>query len=93
LPQLEDTTRVVYMPGRDLRLLAAQWQAEGLPSDFPCAIVSRAARSDQEVQLTTLAELGEAPQALAPSLLIAGWAVRDAACVRAHAGQAIAATL
>jgi len=24
LPQLEDATRVVYMPGRDLRLLAQQ---------------------------------------------------------------------
>ncbi len=81
LPQLEDTTRVVYMPGRDLRLLAAQWLSEGLPPDFPCAVVSRATRSDQEVHLTTLAELGDAPRAVAPSVLIAGWAVRDATSV------------
>jgi len=31
LPALEAGTRVVYMPGRDLSLLAAEWLAEGLP--------------------------------------------------------------
>ncbi len=77
LPEIEDATRVVYMPGRDLTLLAAQWLDEGLPSDFPCVVVSRAAQPDQEVRCTTLAALGEAEPALAPSLLIAGWAVRE----------------
>jgi uroporphyrin-III C-methyltransferase len=79
LPQIEDATRVVYMPGRDLALLAAQWLGEGLPADFPCVIVSRAAQPDQQVRSTTLGHLGEAEAALAPSLLIAGWAVREAA--------------
>jgi uroporphyrin-III C-methyltransferase len=79
LPHIEDATRVVYMPGRDLTLLAAQWLDEGLPDDFPCVIVSRAAQPDQEVRSTTLGLLGEAEAALAPSLLIAGWAVREAA--------------
>ncbi len=77
LPEKEDATRVVYMPGRDLTLLAAQWLDEGLPPDFPCVVVSRAAQHDQEVRCTTLAALGEAEPALAPSLLIAGWAVRE----------------
>lgn len=77
LPQLEDATRVVYMPGRDLTLLAQEWLQEGLPADFPCVIVSRAAQPDQEIQSTTLDRLGEAAPALAPSLLIAGWAVRE----------------
>lgn len=76
LPALEDATRIVYMPGRDLGLLAAQWLDEGLPPDFPCAIVSRAAQPDQQVHVTTLAALGDAPSAAAPSVLIAGWAVR-----------------
>lgn len=79
LPAIEDSTRVVYMPGRDLRLLAAQWLDEGLPADFPCAIVSRAAQPDQQVHFTTLAALGEAPATPAPSVLIAGWAVRNLA--------------
>jgi uroporphyrin-III C-methyltransferase len=77
LPQVEDATRVVYMPGRDLSLLAQQWLDEGLPPDFPCAVVSRAAQPGQEVRCTTLAFLGEADSTAAPSLLIAGWAVRE----------------
>jgi uroporphyrin-III C-methyltransferase/precorrin-2 dehydrogenase/sirohydrochlorin ferrochelatase len=77
LPAVEAGTRVVYMPGRDLALLAAEWLAEGLPSDLPCAVVSRAALPDQRVYHTTLGALGEVEAAAAPSLLIAGWAVRE----------------
>lgn len=77
LPALEDATRVVYMPGRDLSLLAAEWMAEGLPADLPCAVVSRAAQPDQQVFHTTLGALGNAEPAAAPSLLLAGWAVRN----------------
>jgi uroporphyrin-III C-methyltransferase/precorrin-2 dehydrogenase/sirohydrochlorin ferrochelatase len=77
LPKIEDATRVVYMPGRDLRLLRQQWLDEGLPGDFPCALISRAAQPGQEVRLTTLASLGDAKSMLAPSLLIAGWAVAE----------------
>lgn len=79
VPEIEDATRVVYMPGRDLRLLALEWLQEGLPADFPCAIVSHAAQSGQLVQRTTLAQLGEVAPTASPSLLIAGWAVREAA--------------
>ena len=77
LPAIEAATRVVYMPGRDLHLLAAEWMAEGLPEDLPCAVVSRAAQPDQQVLHTTLGALGEAEPAVAPSLLLAGWAVRE----------------
>jgi len=76
-PRLEDATRMVYMPGRDLRLLAQRWLDEGLPFDFPCAIVSRAAQPDQQVCYTTLGSLGDAVPVLPPSLLIAGWALRE----------------
>jgi uroporphyrin-III C-methyltransferase / precorrin-2 dehydrogenase / sirohydrochlorin ferrochelatase len=78
MPALENTTRVVYMPGRDLTLLAAEWMAEGLPAEFPCALVSRAAQADQEVRHTTLGELGDAGPVQAPSLLLAGWALSGA---------------
>jgi uroporphyrin-III C-methyltransferase / precorrin-2 dehydrogenase / sirohydrochlorin ferrochelatase len=77
LPALEDATRIVYMPGRDLALLAAEWLAEGLPADLPCAVVSRAAQPDQTVAYATLGTLGEMEPAAAPSLLLAGWAVRE----------------
>jgi uroporphyrin-III C-methyltransferase len=79
VPELEDATRIVYMPGRDLSLLALEWLQEGLPADFPCAIVSHAAQPGQQVQRTTLGELGKARPTQSPSLLIAGWAVRETA--------------
>jgi uroporphyrin-III C-methyltransferase/precorrin-2 dehydrogenase/sirohydrochlorin ferrochelatase len=78
VPEVEDATRIVYMPGRDLSLLALQWLQEGLPPEFPCAIVSHAARSEQQVQRITLANLGQARPTSSPSLLIAGWALRHA---------------
>ena len=78
MPAVENTTRIVYMPGRDLTLLAAQWRSEGLPAEFPCALVSRAAQADQEVLHTTLGELAAAGPVQAPSLLLAGWALSGA---------------
>jgi uroporphyrin-III C-methyltransferase/precorrin-2 dehydrogenase/sirohydrochlorin ferrochelatase len=77
VPELEDATRVVYMPGRDLRLLAEEWMQKGLPTDLPCAVIARAAQPDQSVVHTTLGKLGDAAPAEAPSLLLAGWAVRE----------------
>lgn len=76
VPALENATRVVYMPGRDLTLLAAEWMAEGLPEELPCVLVSRAAQPDECVVQTTLGALHQAEAPAAPSLLIAGWAAR-----------------
>jgi uroporphyrin-III C-methyltransferase/precorrin-2 dehydrogenase/sirohydrochlorin ferrochelatase len=88
LPELEDATRVVYMPGRNLDLLAQEWLLQGLPPDLPCAVVSRAGQAGQQVQYSTLASLGgEAPTA-APSVLIAGWSVREPAGERVSLLQA-----
>ena len=87
LPALEDATRVVYMPGRDLTLLAAEWMAEGLPAELPCAVVSRAAQPEQQVVHTTLGDLGQTEPAAAPSLLIAGWAVREKATAQSIVDQ------
>jgi len=79
LPAKEDATRVVYMPGRDLKLLAEEWLAEGLPADLPCVLVSHAAQPNQQVRCTTLAALGDEAPLPAPSLLLAGWAVHESA--------------
>jgi uroporphyrin-III C-methyltransferase / precorrin-2 dehydrogenase / sirohydrochlorin ferrochelatase len=87
LPALEDATRVVYMPGRDLTLLAEEWLAEGLPADLPCALVSHAAQMDEQVVYTTLGKLRETMAPAAPSLLLAGWALRDAAAQYACATE------
>jgi len=93
IPEIEDATRVVYMPGRDLTLLALEWLEEGLPADFPCAIVSHAAQPGQQVQRTTLGELGKVHPTQSPSLLIAGWGVREMADnrIRIATGQAVIA--
>jgi uroporphyrin-III C-methyltransferase/precorrin-2 dehydrogenase/sirohydrochlorin ferrochelatase len=78
LPAIEASTRVVYMPGRDLGLLAAEWLQQGLPSDFPCAVISRAGQAGEQVQCTTLGALGALASVPAPSLLIGGWTLRNA---------------
>ncbi len=82
MPERENATRVVYMPGRDLKLLALEWLDEGLPPEFPCAIVSRAGHPDQQIRCTTLAALGDAEPVPAPSLLLAGWAIRESAATQ-----------
>jgi len=70
-------TRVVYMPGRDLRVIAEQLRSEGLPADLPCVVVSRAAQADQQVVRTTLAELDRIVPGPAPAILLAGAALGE----------------
>jgi siroheme synthase len=65
------------MPGRDLKLLAEEWMQRGLPAELPCALVARAGQAGQRVVHTTLGALGDAAPVEAPSLLLAGWAVRE----------------
>ena len=92
LPERENATRVVYMPGRDLRLLAVEWLQEGLPPEFPCAIVSRAGHPDQQIRCMTLATLGDAEPAPTPSLLIAGWAIRESAAIQQAPADGVSVT-
>ncbi|MGB6192090.1 MAG: siroheme synthase CysG [Terracidiphilus sp.] len=92
MPEIEDATRVVYMPGRDLRLLALEWLQQGLPADFPCALISRAGQPEQQVLHTTLGMLGETEPVPAPSLLIAGWAVRESPSALKAAAQSTVAS-
>ena len=75
---LAGATRVIYMPGRDLSGIAAQLLREGLPADLPCVMVSRAAQPDQEIVRTTLAQLDRITPGPAPSILLAGEALREA---------------
>lgn len=70
-------TQILYMPGRSLDALAAEWLAAGADPNLPCVIVSRAAQPDQQIQHTTLEKLHLADTAAPPSLLLAGWALAD----------------
>jgi uroporphyrin-III C-methyltransferase len=91
LPALEDATRVVYMPGRDLTLLAAEWRAEGLPAELPCVLVSHAGQPSQKVFATTLDALSVAPSMQAPSLLLAGWSLRNTSIIKEATSIGLAA--
>ena len=93
LPQIEDSTRIVYMPGRDSRLLALQWLEEGLPPEFPCAVVSQAAQPGQQIRYTTLAALGKIEPMPAPTLLIAGWVLRESSAAFQPAERDVAVTV
>jgi len=92
LPEIEDTTRVVYMPGRDLQLLAAEWLQQGLPPDFPCAVISNAGQPTRQIQSCTLAELGHLAPASAPSLIIAGWTLQNVTAAAQSAAVEVQAT-
>lgn len=72
-------TLVIYMPGRDYSAVAASLKHAGVSIDTPCAIVSRAATSNQQVHRTTVRELSVAPSLPAPTLLVVGEVVRLAA--------------
>lgn len=72
-PEIPEPTRIVYMPGREFSALAAEWRAEGLPGNTPCAAISRAAHSDQRITKTTLDKLDLVEPGPAPVLVIAGW--------------------
>ncbi len=74
----EDTTFVVYMPGRNLAALRTELLEAGLPTDFPAVIISRASTAEQREWATTLGDLGSAPPLDPPSVLLLGRALGDA---------------
>jgi uroporphyrin-III C-methyltransferase len=76
-PAIPEPTRIVYMPGKDLSALADDWRAQGLPGNLPCATISRAARPDQHITLTTLDQLDSVIPGPAPVLVVAGWVLNN----------------
>lgn len=76
-PAVAEPTRVVYMPGRDLTQLAAELSAQGLDPKLPCAAIARAAQPDQQITLTTLAELADIEPGPAPVIVVAGWILTE----------------
>lgn len=69
---LERTTFAVYMPGPDYGKTAGELMKMGIDAAAPCAVVSRACRSDQKVRFLTLAGLSAARDIIAPAVLIVG---------------------
>jgi uroporphyrin-III C-methyltransferase len=75
----ESVTRVVYMPGRSFHAFAEKRLRAGDAPALPCCVISRAAQPDQSMQWSTLGELADVAPGPAPVLLLAGWALADAA--------------
>ena len=67
-----NSTRVIYMPGRNFAALQQELLDAGLDADTPVAIVSAVSTPDQCEHSTTLGQLDSAPPMPAPSILLIG---------------------
>jgi len=74
----EDTTLVIYMPGRDFTSLRMELLAAELSPEIPAVAVSRATTPEQSHQFVTLGELENLPRMEAPTILLTGWSLEGA---------------
>jgi uroporphyrin-III C-methyltransferase len=74
-----NSTLVIYMPGRNLAALREELVAAGLDAETPAAIVSAASTPEQREHCTTLGQLDTAPPMPAPSILLIGRTLERAA--------------
>jgi uroporphyrin-III C-methyltransferase len=65
-------TLVIYMPGQDYAEIAKRLTSAGLPSETPCAVISRASTKFQQTHRTTVRNLHRTPKLVAPTLLVIG---------------------
>jgi uroporphyrin-III C-methyltransferase len=71
-------TVAIYMPGHHYLEIARKLRAAGLPAETPCAIVSRATTSEEQIFSANLEGLKDAPRLPAPTLLLIGEVLRHA---------------
>lgn len=67
-----DTTLAIYMPGTDYSEVAARLLDAGLSADTPCAIISHATRTEQQICWSDINALFDEQKLPAPSVLIVG---------------------
>ncbi|HWZ44198.1 MAG TPA: uroporphyrinogen-III C-methyltransferase [Candidatus Saccharimonadales bacterium] len=72
LSDSEQTTYAIYMPGPDYSATARDLLRAGLDAETPCALVSNAGRSQQQVYRLRLGQLHSHPSVPAPAVLIVG---------------------
>jgi uroporphyrin-III C-methyltransferase len=72
----EESTLVIYMPGRDFAALSADLIASGIRPETPCVAVSKASTPDEQICATTLANLPLAIVGPAPVVLLIGHAIQ-----------------
>jgi uroporphyrin-III C-methyltransferase len=78
------STLVIYMPGRDYAGIAGRLRAAGFAGDTPCVMISRATTRDQRIHRTTVSALDRAPRLDSPTLLVVGEVVKLADRDAAH---------
>jgi uroporphyrin-III C-methyltransferase len=71
-------TVVIYMPGHRYSAITDKLRSAGLQGETPCAIISQATTSKQQVWATSINKLGDAPHLPAPTLLVIGGVLRHA---------------
>ena len=74
-----NSTLVIYMPGRNLAALRQELLDADLDANTPAAIVSAASTLEQREHRTTLGQLESAPPLPAPSILLIGRTIEHAA--------------
>ena len=72
----EDSTLVIYMPGRRFRSLADELISSGIAAATPCVAVSKASTPEEQVYRTTLGEILDEDVGPAPVILLIGHAIR-----------------
>lgn len=72
----DESTLVIYMPGRDFAALAANLIQSGIAPATPCVAVSKATTSEQFATTTTVEKLRSVEIGPAPVILLIGKAIR-----------------
>jgi uroporphyrin-III C-methyltransferase len=65
-------TLAIYMPAEDYSEIARKLKSAGLGNQTPCAIISRVTTHQEQIHLTSVERLGDAPRLPAPALLLVG---------------------
>lgn len=71
----DESTLVIYMPGRDFAALSSSLIEAGIAGNTPCVAVSKATTAEQRVTTTTVLALAGAEVGPAPLLLMIGRAI------------------
>ena len=73
----KQSTLVIYMPGREFASLTTSLLTSGIAGDTPVVAVSQATTEQQQVTVTTVAELPNAQPGPAPLILLIGEAIQS----------------
>jgi uroporphyrin-III C-methyltransferase len=72
----EDSTLVIYMPGRHFRALADELIASGIAASTPCVAFSSATTPEEKIHSSTLSGIQDEDVGPAPVLLLIGHAIQ-----------------